>query len=77
MMELQPQTASLVAGLYQSNAVRAKLVGGTVEGCRIMSASRDTEFRGKVSHDFDDENRIGGRALGEVNLTCAVEFPIL
>jgi hypothetical protein len=45
---LQPQKTSLDAGLHQPNAVRAKLVCGTVEGCRIMSVLRDTELRGKV-----------------------------
>ena len=40
--------AHVVVG-YQPNAVRAKLVGGTVERCRIMCALRDAEFRGKVT----------------------------
>ena len=51
---LQPQKASLDAGPHQPNAVRAKLVCGTVEGCRIMRALRDTEFRGKVISQMGD-----------------------
>ena len=41
------QKTPLDAGLHQPNAVREKLVCGTVEGCRIMSALSDTEFRAR------------------------------
>ena len=36
-------------GYKKPEAVRAKLVCGDVAGRQIMSASRDTEFRGKVT----------------------------
>jgi len=35
---------------YQPDAVRAKLVCGTDEVCRIMNPLRDTEYRSKVNN---------------------------
>jgi len=35
------------------------------------------ERRGLICHGFGGGNRIGEVMWGEVNLTCAVEFPIL
>jgi len=35
-------------GYISLYAVRAKLFCGTIEGCCIMNALRDTEYRGKV-----------------------------
>jgi hypothetical protein len=49
---LQPQKIPLETGLDQSDAVRAKVVCGTLEVCHIMNALRDTEFRGKFNESF-------------------------
>ncbi|TAJ82639.1 MAG: hypothetical protein EPO42_01140, partial [Gallionellaceae bacterium] len=40
---------SLDIGLHQSDAVREKLVCGTVEEGRIMNLLRCTDYRGKVN----------------------------
>lgn len=34
------------------NRGKVKLICGTVEGCSIMNASRDTEYRDKVNESF-------------------------
>lgn len=57
---------SLDTGLYQPDVVRAKLVGGTVEIWRIMSALRDTDYRGKVMGlDKASSQTHSTRVLGE------------
>ena len=52
LMYYKLQKASLDAGLYPPDAVRAKLVYGTVEGCRIMCPLRDADYRGKVKYSL-------------------------
>ena len=49
--QMELQKASLDTVLHQSDAVREKLVCGTVEEGRIsiMSALRNTDYRGKVT----------------------------
>lgn len=49
--------------------------------CRFLALMRSIVALGtgevRNLYGFDDENRIGEGMWGEVNLTCAVEFPIL
>ena len=55
----------------QSGAITAEISG-------VLMPKGDREWaKCRICHGFDDENRIGEVMWGEVNLTCALEFPIL